>query len=106
MSLPRCLLLTQDCVGRNSTARPPPGQARRRGTGTGMRIVITGATGNIGTALLRRLLADGEHEVVGLARRPPVGGQRTEDSTADHVRWTSLDLTRDDSRPLLARAFA
>jgi nucleoside-diphosphate-sugar epimerase len=71
-----------------------------------MRIVITGATGNIGTALLRRLLADGEHEVVGLARRPPVGGQRTEDSTADHVRWTSLDLTRDDSRPVLDRAFA
>ena len=70
-----------------------------------MRIVITGATGNIGTALLRRLLAD-EHEVVGLARRPPVGGQSAEDSTADHVRWTSLDLTCDDSRPVLHRAFA
>ena len=69
-----------------------------------MRIVITGATGNIGTALLRRLLADGEHEVVGLARRPPVRSERAEESTADRVSWTSVDLTRDDCRPALGRA--
>ena len=69
-----------------------------------MRIVITGATGNIGTALLRRLLADGEHELVGLARRPPVRGKRAEESTAERVRWTSVDLTRGDCRPALDRA--
>jgi nucleoside-diphosphate-sugar epimerase len=69
-----------------------------------VRIVISGATGNIGTALLRRLLADGEHELVGLARRPPVRGKRAEESTAERVRWTSVDLTRGDCRPALDRA--
>jgi UDP-glucose 4-epimerase len=33
-----------------------------------MRIVITGASGNVGTALLRVLGA--EHEIVGVVRRP------------------------------------
>lgn len=37
-----------------------------------MRIVITGATGNIGTAVLRRLARE-DHELVGLARRVPGG---------------------------------
>jgi uncharacterized protein YbjT (DUF2867 family) len=44
-----------------------------------MRIAITGASGNVGTALLRRLqLHDGEHELVGIARRtpPPVDAYR------------------------------
>ena len=36
-----------------------------------MRIVVTGATGNIGSALLRRLVATGEHELIGVVRRPP-----------------------------------
>ena len=54
-----------------------------------MKIVITGATGNIGTALLRRLLADGGHELVGLARRPPV------EDLSGRVRWESVDLTHD-----------
>ena len=40
-----------------------------------MRIVITGATGFIGAALTRRLLADG-HNVTALAR-----------AGADHWRW-------------------
>ena len=35
-----------------------------------MRIAITGATGNVGSALTTALLADG-HEVVGVVRRPP-----------------------------------
>lgn len=37
-----------------------------------MRIVITGVTGNTGTALVRALRRDGEeHEIVGIARRRP-----------------------------------
>lgn len=54
-----------------------------------MRIVITGATGNVGTALLRHLASTGDHELVGLARRipdtPTVGGRE--------VEWHSVDLT-------------
>lgn len=53
-----------------------------------MRIVITGASGNVGTALLRRLLADPEeHELVGVCRRPPAIG-----APYDSAAWTSLDL--------------
>lgn len=62
-----------------------------------MKIVITGATGNIGTAVLRRLRPDREHELVGLARRPP-------EPASDRVRWTSVDLARDACRPALERA--
>ncbi|MGI5176569.1 NAD-dependent epimerase/dehydratase family protein [Dactylosporangium sp. CA-152071] len=36
-----------------------------------MRIVIVGATGNAGTALLRRLHQDGTHDLAGVARRLP-----------------------------------
>ncbi len=45
------------------------------GTGQGyakvMRIAVTGATGNIGTALLRRYLGTAGPEILGLARRRP-----------------------------------
>ena len=34
-----------------------------------MRIVITGASGNVGSALLRRLTEAGEHDLVGVVRR-------------------------------------
>lgn len=74
-----------------------------------MRIVITGASGNIGTALLRRLLAEGGHELVGLARRPPVeptSSAGTDGTGQDGVRWTRVDLSRDDCRPVLDQAFA
>ena len=36
-----------------------------------MKIAITGASGNVGTALLRRLAADGADELIGISRRPP-----------------------------------
>lgn len=57
-----------------------------------MRIVITGATGNIGTATRRRLAA--EHTVIGLARRVPSQGP-----------WRAVDLTTDSWLPVLRRAF-
>ncbi len=58
-----------------------------------VRIVVTGASGNLGTALLRRLAADDEaHDVVGIVRRPPQAG-------ADYagVEWHALDLADDDA---------
>ena len=66
-----------------------------------MRIVVTGATGNIGTAVLRALAADDDHEVVGLARRLPRG---TVPGT-DGVDWRSVDLTEHESIPVLTHLF-
>lgn len=54
-----------------------------------MRIVVTGATGNIGTAVLRRLARD-DHELVGLARRVPDGPV----ASGRPVAWRLADLTR------------
>jgi len=53
-----------------------------------MRIVITGASGNVGTALLRRLVdTDRSHALVGVVRRPPkpVGVYK-------NVQWHGLEL--------------
>lgn len=64
-----------------------------------MRIVITGATGNVGTALLRALRS-GPHELVGVARRVPADPE----PPYDGVDWFSLDLTRPDHESLLHEA--
>lgn len=56
------------------------------GYAPGVRVVITGATGNVGTALLDAL--EPGHDVVGLARRLP-------DTTAEPYRrasWRAVDL--------------
>lgn len=64
-----------------------------------MRIVITGATGNVGTALLTAL--DTGDEVVGLARRLP-------DATAEPYRratWRALDVGAPGADRELTRIF-
>src|SRR4051812_38153979 len=60
-----------------------------RGPLSGLRVAVTGATGNVGTALLRRLTAPdaGVAEVRGLARRQPPSV-----APYDGVRWFSADL--------------
>ena len=63
-----------------------------------MRIVITGATGNVGTSVVQALLG-GDHEIVGIARRRP-----TEEVPG--VQWISADVTTTDLVPLFAGADA
>ena len=64
-----------------------------------MRIVITGATGNVGTALLRHLTQHTDHELVGIARRIP------DAAVGDRVSWVSADLTDPACQPLLNSTF-
>ena len=66
-----------------------------------MRIVITGASGNVGSALLRRLNATGGHDLVGVVRRRP---EDAEPFTT--VEWSTLDLTRAADEPALRAACA
>jgi UDP-glucose 4-epimerase len=65
-----------------------------------MRIVITGATGNIGGSVVRRLSGEG-HDLVGIARRPP-----DDDASASGISWVSADLSEPSSAPVLDSAFA
>lgn len=65
-----------------------------------VRVVVTGATGNVGTSVVDALLADDEvTEVVGLARRPT-------DWHDDAVRWVPTDVLRDDLTPTFRGADA
>ena len=64
----------------------------------GRTVAITGATGNVGTALLRRLAAPdtGVAEVRGLARRQP-----PDTAPYDRVRWQLADLGETHSEQVL-----
>jgi nucleoside-diphosphate-sugar epimerase len=64
-----------------------------------MRIVITGASGNVGTALLRRL-AGGGHDLVGVCRRPPGPV-----APYDAATWHPLDLAVDGAEHELTDVF-
>lgn len=53
-----------------------------------VRVVVLGATGNVGTSLVRSLAASPEvDDLVGIARRPPEG------TAVDGVRWVGADIT-------------
>jgi UDP-glucose 4-epimerase len=66
-----------------------------------MRVLVTGASGNVGTAVLRTLGADpAVEEVVGVVRRPP------EDASDAKVTWVAADVAEDDLRPHLDGADA
>ncbi len=65
-----------------------------------MRIVVTGATGNVGTAVVRALVADpAVDEVVGVARRLPT-------APTEGVAFRTADMATDDLVPLLNGAQA
>lgn len=66
-----------------------------------MRIAVTGASGNVGSALLRRLRADDDVEVVAVARRLP--DRATE--PYDAGRWVTADVAHEAVVPTLAAAF-
>lgn len=63
-----------------------------------MRVVVLGATGNIGTAVVERLARDEAFtEVVGVARRPPGPGA----DPGGRVTWRCADVRRTDWTCLL-----
>jgi UDP-glucose 4-epimerase len=65
-----------------------------------MRIVVAGASGNVGTSLLEALRGDDRvDEIVGIARRPPATpGERT--------RWVRADVVTDPLEPIFDGADA
>lgn len=65
-----------------------------------MRIVVTGASGNVGTSTLQALIADDRVEsIVGIARRRP-------DWQSDKVEWVEADVATDQLVPHLIGADA
>lgn len=61
-----------------------------------MRIVVTGATGNLGTSVLRKLRADpAVRQLVGVARRRPP-------ATPPKTTWLAADVARADLAPVFA----
>jgi nucleoside-diphosphate-sugar epimerase len=66
-----------------------------------MRIVITGASGNVGTAALLALGAEGQHELIGVSRRQPPTTPPY--SWAD---WVQLDVGAPDAATRLRDVFA
>ncbi|MFB4310242.1 NAD-dependent epimerase/dehydratase family protein [Actinomadura sp. GTD37] len=72
-----------------------------------MRVVVTGATGNIGTSTLRELAGDpAVTAITGLARRRPGPGadQETDPGGTGKIEWAEADVTDSDLVPLLRGA--
>jgi carbon monoxide dehydrogenase subunit G len=66
-----------------------------------MRIVVTGASGNVGTALLLELGATGEHDLVGVSRRQP-----PDVAPYNCAEWVTADIGDPDAGAVLERTFA
>jgi UDP-glucose 4-epimerase len=65
-----------------------------------MRVVVLGATGNVGTSVLRALTQDaGVEDIVGVARRAP-------SAPMPGVRWETADVVSDDLVALMRGAVA
>jgi nucleoside-diphosphate-sugar epimerase len=65
-----------------------------------MRVVVVGATGNVGTSLLERLQTEPTIDrVVGVARRLP-------EASFEGTEWAPADITRDDLEPIFNGADA
>jgi UDP-glucose 4-epimerase len=65
-----------------------------------VRVVITGASGNVGTSVLRKFALHGEiDEIVGIARRLPA-------LPMPKTRWVAADIVSDDLVPLFEGADA
>jgi len=66
-----------------------------------MRIAIVGATGNVGTALLRTLQSAGGHQLTGIARRvPPM------QAPYSGVIWHRIDVSRSQAAARLEDVFS
>ena len=65
-----------------------------------MRVVIVGASGNVGTALLRRLHTEPDIDIAGVSRRTP-------DPTGPYANlsWHAIDVGADDALDRLVTAF-
>src|SRR4051794_25038470 len=62
------------------------------------RVVVTGATGNVGTRVVQALAGDARvDEIVGLARRMP-------SLSVPKTRWVQADITSSDLESLFAGA--
>src|SRR3954449_8562331 len=65
-----------------------------------LRVVVTGATGNVGTSVVRALAADpAVEEIVGLARRLPKARE-------PRTRWVKADITVSPLEPIFRDADA
>lgn len=69
-----------------------------------MKIVIFGASGNIGSALIRELASTDHapHDIVGVARRIPEVTMHAQELAS--VRWESADIATTDLDPIVANA--
>lgn len=65
-----------------------------------MKVVVTGATGNVGTALLRRLADEPDVRVHGISRRAPANEPPYRD-----VEWTHVDIGKPGAQEPLSVAF-
>jgi UDP-glucose 4-epimerase len=65
-----------------------------------VRVVVVGATGNIGVSLVERLAADQRVDgIAGVARRAP--GESLRFPGSERVSWVSADIRHDDLVPLV-----